>query len=247
MSDAGDRTLPATPRRREAARCQGAMPTAAGPAWAAAAVTAVALGPAWLRATIPAAADVVRRVLATAATPGGDPGWSDLLPGALVLPTAGLVLASASTAVAVRLLVDGFSWQPARAAPDLRRIDPLAGLARILSGRTLAAAAGHGLALAILVAVAVASAAPLGSLVVSGDGLLDPARLLPAAWRPLAWLAGGAAVVAACQWAFARRRFEARIRMTPQEFADEARSMQADPKVRLLQQRRPAQPKAGTA
>jgi len=54
-------------------------------------------------------------------------------------------------------------------------------------------------------------------------------------------------VVAACQWAFARRRFEARIRMTPQEFADEARSMQADPKVRLLQQRRPAQPKAGTA
>jgi hypothetical protein len=26
--------------------------------------------------------------------------------------------------------------------------------------------------------------------------------------------------------------------MTPQEFADEAKSMQADPKVRLLQQRR---------
>jgi flagellar biosynthesis protein FlhB len=44
--------------------------------------------------------------------------------------------------------------------------------------------------------------------------------------------------MAACTWAIARLRFERRIRMTPQEYADEARSMQANPQVRLLQQRR---------
>jgi flagellar biosynthesis protein FlhB len=51
-------------------------------------------------------------------------------------------------------------------------------------------------------------------------------------------MAAAAAGIAAGQWGFARLRFERRIRMTPQEFADEAKSVQADPKVRLLQQRR---------
>ena len=46
------------------------------------------------------------------------------------------------------------------------------------------------------------------------------------------------AAVAVAQWGLARWRFERRIRMTPQEFADEAKSMQADPKVRLLRQQR---------
>jgi flagellar biosynthesis protein FlhB len=42
-----------------------------------------------------------------------------------------------------------------------------------------------------------------------------------------------AAAVAAAQWGLARVRFEKRIRMTPQEFQDEMKSMEADPKVRL--------------
>jgi flagellar biosynthesis protein FlhB len=51
-------------------------------------------------------------------------------------------------------------------------------------------------------------------------------------------LVAAAAVVAACTWVVSRFRFERRIRMTPQEYADEARSMQADPKVRFMHQRR---------
>jgi hypothetical protein len=35
--------------------------------------------------------------------------------------------------------------------------------------------------------------------------------------------------------------------MTPEEFADEAKTAQADPKVRLLQQQRRRQPTAGAA
>lgn len=236
MSDNGDRTLPATPRRREAARRSGSMPTAAAPAWAATAAAAVLLGPAWLRATVPAAADVLR---ATLPAPGV-PDLGTLLPASLVLPTVGLVLAAGAAGLAVRLLLDGFSWQPGRAAPDLRRIAPLAGLARILSARTLAACLGHALGLALLVAAALAASGPLVGLAAPEMGFADPAPLATAAWRPLAWLVVVAAAVSVAQWGLARRRFEASIRMTPQEFADETRGLQADPQVRLLQWRRRA-------
>jgi flagellar biosynthesis protein FlhB len=70
----------------------------------------------------------------------------------------------------------------------------------------------------------------------------DPARAAMLAWRQFGWLVAAAAVIAACQYAVARLRFEKAIRMTPQEFADEQKSMQADPKVRLMQQRRRALP-----
>jgi len=234
MSDSSDRTLPATPRRREAARREGMMPAAAAPAWAAAAVTVVLLGPAWLRTTVPAAADLLRSTLPAT----GTAEIPTLLPAALLLPTIGLVLAAGVAALAVRLALDGVSWQPGRAAPDLRRVDPVAGLTRILSPRTLAAVLGNAAGLAAIVAVGAWAAAPLAGLAVSGAALEDPALLAAAAWRSLTWLVLAAAGVAVVQWALARRRFEAAIRMTPQEFADEARGMQADPKVRLMQQRR---------
>ena len=48
-------------------------------------------------------------------------------------------------------------------------------------------------------------------------------------------VAAAAVLLAASQWIVARLRFERRIRMTPQEYADEARSMQAAPQVRLMQ------------
>jgi flagellar biosynthesis protein FlhB len=55
--------------------------------------------------------------------------------------------------------------------------------------------------------------------------------------RVLVAVAAGSVVLAAGQWIMARLRFERRIRMTPQEYADEARSMQAAPQVRLMQRR----------
>lgn len=238
MADTSDRTLPATPGRREAARRSGAMPTAAAPAWAAAAAATILLGPAWLQATVPAAADLLRATLPFASTRPPDAP----VPAALVLPTVGVVLAAGAAALAVRLLLDGVSWQPGRASPDLRRVDPLGGLARILSLRTLAACLGHAIALTVLVAVAIRGAGPLAAVAASGAAAGDPALLVAAAWRPLVWLVGATAVVAGVQWALARRRFEALIRMTPQEYADESRGLQADPKVRLLHWRRARQP-----
>jgi flagellar biosynthetic protein FlhB len=237
MSDSADRTIPATPRRREAARRQGAMPASASLAWVASAFVVVALLPGWMRATLPAAAEMVRGVMANATAVRADtPALSQLLPMALVAPSLGLVVAAAAAGLAVRGVCDGIGWHPGRALPDLSRIDPLGGLQRVFSGRSVMAVIGNAAALLLLGGVAVAVAGPL----IGAGTVGDPARAAMLAWRQLGWLVAAAAVIAACQYALARLRFEKAIRMTPQEFADEQKSMQADPKVRLMQQKRRA-------
>ena len=222
MADDSDRVIPATPRRREEARRQGALPTASLPAWVATAGTAVLLLPAWSAATMSAATDLVRHALAAAGSDEASPLVSSLP--AVTMPTLAVVLAAAGAGLAVRFVLDGFSWHPQRALPSWRRIDLVAGLARVISGRTLTSAAAAGLGLAVVAATA---AVVIGPLLAATD---------------VAQAAGAA-------WAAARHRFERRIRMTPEEFAEEARSAQSDPKVRLLQQqrRRSAQPTAGAA
>lgn len=239
MSDSADRTIPATPRRREAARQQGAMPGSASLAWVASAVVVVALLPGWMRATLPAAAEMVRGSMANAtAVRAETPALSQLLPMALVAPSLGLVVAAAAAGLAVRGVCDGIGWHPGRVAPDFSRIDPLAGLRRVFSGRSVLTVIGNAAALLLLGVVAVAVAGPL----IASGTVGDPARAAMLAWRQLGWLVAAAAVIAACQYALARLRFENAIRMTPQEFADEQKSMQADPKVRLMQQKRAYKP-----
>lgn len=240
MATSSDRRLPATPRRREAARRAGAMPTAALPAWVASALVAILLLPWWARTTLAAAAEMMRGAIVAA-----DVRWeagaagSGGLPASVWIPTAVLVAAAAVAGLTVRFLLDGLTFRPGRIAPDLRRIDPRAGLARIFSRATLGAVAGHGLGLALLVAAAAFAAGPLVSLL----GTAEPTAA-GAAWeaarRAAAGVAAAAAVVAACQWARSRLRFERSIRMTPEEFAAEARAAQSDPRVRLLHQRRAA-------
>jgi flagellar biosynthesis protein FlhB len=247
MSDQAQRTIPATPRRREAARQQGMMPLSTLPAWLAAVVTAVALGPSWAAATLPAAVEMVRDAIQSAGhvREAGHRAATDItlnaiLPVRLLVPTVAVVLVSGGVGLAVRVLLDGVAWRPARILPVAQRIDPLAGIARILSPRTAAAVAGNGLALVIVVT---AAAWAVGPLVVDGhsagrgiDIVADPLPLLVRGQRAIIGLAAVAAVVAAAQWAAVRWRFERRIRMTPQEFQDEARSLQADPKVKLMRE-----------
>lgn len=239
MADTADRTLPATPRRREAARRAGMSPAAALPAWIAAAATALVLLPAWWRATAPAAAEMLRGAIRAGCLPAAEPlDVAGVVPAGVAFPTLGLVAASAAAALAVRLLLDGLSWQPGRAAPDLRRIDPQAGMRRIFSPSTLGAILGNGLGLGLMVVAATLAVGPVLAVVATPAAGDDAARAWAAARHLLLATAAAAAGVAACQWGLARLRFERRIRMTPQEFQDEAKSLQADPKVRLLQQQR---------
>jgi flagellar biosynthetic protein FlhB len=234
MADAGDRTIPATPRRREAARREGLAPTAALPAWAAAAGTAILILPGWARSTIPAAAEAFRAAAGAAASAGDIP-WPVSL--ALVGPTLWLVAASATAGLAVRAACDGFSWRPERAGFDLRRINPVGGFGRIFSSGTMTTIIGSAVGLGVMLATAGLASRPFLGLLAAGLAT-DAAAAGRVAWRATAWLVAGAALVAAAQWALARRRFEHRIRMTPQELAEEAKDMQADPRVRLLHQQR---------
>lgn len=243
MADTSDRTIPATPRRREAARRAGLSAPADVPAWVATAATALALAPWWARATIPAAADGLREAFAVALA-GGAAGENCLPPGAVLLPTLVLVAAAAAAGLVVRFACDGFSWQPGRAAFDLRRIDPLAGLARVFSAATLGTLATAVTALAIVGGAAAMAVRPL--LAIQAE-MPEPGSIGPvaaAAWRAVAWVVAGGVAASIGQWLLARRRFERRIRMTPQELAEEQKEMQADPRVRLLNQRRGQRPAA---
>lgn len=246
MADTSDRVIPATPRRRELARRQGMMPTSGLAAWAAAAAVAVALLPAWLALTLPAAEELLRQSIDAASRVASvAPASAGGVPVAVVLPTVAVILAAAAAGLGVRFLLDGFSWQPARALPTLRRIDVLAGMARIFSGRTLAGIVGAAIGLAVLLAAAWLAIGPLLTTAATGSAA-EAATIGAAAWRAAAWLIGAGATVAAGQWLVARRRFERMIRMTPEEFAEEAKSMQADPKIRLLQQQRRRQAAGGS-
>jgi flagellar biosynthetic protein FlhB len=241
MADMTDRTMPASPRRREEARRSGLEPQASLPAWAASAATAILLVPAWLRATVPAAAESFTAAAAAAA--GGPRAGAGPISLAVVLPSLGLVAASAAAGLAVRLACDGLSFQPGRAALDLRRIDPLAGLRRMFSRDMLVGLGGQAAAVAVLIVAAAVAARPLAAVLAAPP---DPGAMAAAglvAWRAIGGVAAVAAGLAVVQWLLARRRFERRIKMTPQESADEAKDLQADPRVRLLWQRRKAPPR----
>lgn len=244
MSDAADRTIPATPRRREAARLSGAMPSAALPGWIATVGVAVVLLPAWARSTVPEAIDFMRRsvvaaVAADAPTGPAAAGFAGefVPPASLLLPTVALIVVAGGVGLIVRFLLDGSAWRLGRAAPTFARIDPLAGFARIASSATARVMLDAVVGLAVLAAAAAFAVGPLFA-VVSGGDVHEPAGALAVAQRSLVPLVATAAVLAFCQWAIARHRFERRLRMTPQEYADESRSLQADPKIRLLHRRR---------
>lgn len=235
MGDAAERSIPATPRRRAAAREAGAAPNAALPAFVALVTAAVVLLPGWSRTAIPAAGGVLRDSLAAAFMTPHDSGVDLrlLFPPQVLLPTAALVLAAAGAALCVRFLLDGSAWRIARAAPRWRRIDPFAGTARVLSLATLRAVLWNGLCLAVIVAAAAFATGPLVSLLETSAPILDAAPAIAALRGLLVPVLLAAGAVAAAQWGVARLAFERRLRMTPEEFKEEMRSLEADPKIKF--------------
>jgi flagellar biosynthetic protein FlhB len=249
MSDAADRTLPATSRRRQRARQEGMLPPASLPAWGVGTAVTLLLVPAWWRTTMTAAVTVVRDACSSA-----NPGvvqesllWNVL---GVMLPTCAVVLAAAAAATAVRLSIDGFRWHPAALIPDLRRIDPLSGIRRILSLTTLSTAAAGSVWLAILVWVATRSGDRLSRVVVSTTEALRPdapmaetiglaAEAVPDSSALLVPAAIAAIAVAVLRWGVLRWYGERRIRMTPEELREELRSLEASSPVRRARRKAP--------
>jgi flagellar biosynthetic protein FlhB/type III secretion protein U len=239
MSDAAERSIPATPDRRAAAREDGAAPNAAIPAFVALAAAAVLLLPGWFQTALPAAGGYLRESL-SAAFAGPHDGRIDLrllFPAQVLLPSAALVIATAGAGLGVRFLLDGSAWRLARATPRWRRIDPFAGAGRVLSLATLRAVLWNGLCLAVLVATAAFASRPIVALVDSSTPMSDAVPAIAAVRGQLVPVLLAAVAVAAAQWGVARLAFERRLRMTPEEFKEAMRRLEADPRIKLERRR----------
>jgi len=229
MTAGGDRTIPATPRRREAARDAGQAPTAAVLTWPLLAALVLSVAAWWVRATIAAAVTLVQAAIA-----GADPGAFGSAALAVIGPTVAVVAAGLGLLLGVRLLGDNAGWRLSRAGFRAVRIDPVTGLRRLLTAASWIRGLLSLVSLLGLLAVAWLASGPLvRSLSEPPDraGAL-PMSPLAAAETLLWWLVVAALAVAFCQWTLQRLLFERQIRMTPQEYRDELRSLRAEPRVR---------------
>jgi flagellar biosynthesis protein FlhB len=234
-----DRSEEATPYKRQKAREQAQTPRSADAVGAATFVAAVAYL-AWQ------GEDVMQRLLRLAHAallqaaqrhPSAEAFWplaadlaarsaALLLPFFLLLPLAAWLACVAQTGMV-------FSLSPLRA--DFQRVNPVAGLKRILSLRTLFDGLRACIKLAVLCGAAwLALTALLPQFHVLTA--LAPADFLHAALGDLAslgWkMASALCLVAAADVLFTRREFSRRMRMSHRELKDEYRQREGDPRVR---------------
>lgn len=151
--------------------------------------------------------------------------------GAALVPFLGAMFL---VVVAVNLFQTGILFLPDKLAPDLKRLDPLAGLRRIFSMTNLVRLV---LGLAKIGVVAAVAYASLSS---ERDRLLAAASMsVPqiAAWLPglLLWttlrIAVALLVLALLDYGFQWWKQEQDLRMTHQEIREEMKSLQGDPQV----------------
>lgn len=234
-----DRTEPATPRKREEARRRGHIARSADLSSAAvllAAVLALEFGGSALAGGLAAS---LKAVLGGLAAIDGDPERLLLHFGgaftASILGFLPFVGAVAATALAVGLAQSGFLFTAEPLAPKLERVDPVAGLARIFSLRSLAKLAAGLLKVGAVGAVV--------ALTLWGQR----ARLAELALRPFEEIVGtGTAlmltlglraslallVVGLLDYGYQRWQYERELRMSKQELREELKRYEGDPRIR---------------
>lgn len=234
-----DRTEPATPRRRQEARERGQV-VRSGELSTAAVLLAAALALRFVGRPL------VGGILASAAAALGGLESMDGEPGALIglvggrwatavlgfLPFAGILLAAA---LAANLLQVGFLFTLDPLAPDLSRVDPLAGLGRILSARGLVRlAVGFLKLLAVTVTVfwtIWAQRLRLVELSCAGfeaiPGVATDLLLVVALRASLVLF-----VLALFEYGFQKWQYERDLRMSRREIREELRRFEGDPHIK---------------
>ena len=150
---------------------------------------------------------------------------------AVVLPILGLMMLGG---VLTSILQVGFLWVPDRLAPDISRLNPLAGLRRIFSlPGTMRL--GFGLVKVLIVsAVAVAMLWQRWDEVL-GAGSLETAQLgqflIDISLKTMLWCGLALLILAIFDFALHRWKNEQDLRMTHQEVREEMKNLQGDPQI----------------
>ena len=220
MSEHAEKPFEATPRRIAKAKREGNLARSAefgaNLSFAAAALTVAAIVPS-LGAV---AGGSLRDALA-----GRRPGWSS----ALVIAEAVLTVCAAASAGAVASIVQNGGPIFVPIVPKFERLDPMAGIRRILSRETLAHSARAAFAFAL------ASAAMVPAIAWCATALLRSARLdalAGVAWKAAQEVAVAAVVVGTlfsiAEYASARSAWLRKLRMSFDERKREAREEEGD-------------------
>lgn len=243
-AEAGEKTEAPTPRRRREARQKGQVARSqdltAAVSLLAGLLVLAAMGPRiWSRLVL-----VIRQSLADQAL--ADPAQAASLTVRLAIETGrivGPVLLVVMAAVLVTLWGQvgwNFTWHPL--TPSLGKLNPIAGLGRLFSGRAAAAMVINLGKLAVVAGVAyvtlLGSAAEIvfASMLGSANLVAMGAALTFKLGVRLALVLLAMAMV---DFAYQRYRHERDLRMTREEVKDELRSMEGDPVVK--QRRRKVQ------
>ncbi len=234
----GDKSQEATPHRREELRQQGHVARSQDFASA----LLLLLGLIALGLTAGGLIDFLGRL--TRRQLGGGPWlttdvdsaiaqWNSLmadLAGA-VLPLLLMVFAAG---VVVNLVQVGFMFLPEKAAPDLRRIDPLQGLRRIFSLTNMMRLVFGILKIAVLAAVAGMCLYGERHNILAMGGMSVP-QIASYLCSVLFWtavkMAGALVLLAALDYGFQLWKYERDIRMTPQEIREELKNLEGNPQV----------------
>lgn len=236
---AGERTEPATPKRRQDARSRGQVarsPEVAAAALLLAAAAALEFGGG---AAFERLAGYMRRGLTE--WPGTDltlPALRELLAGAgsaALAAAAPIVLVGVVVGVAVEVAQVGFLFSLHPLQIDFSRVNPLLGFQRLFSRRALREMF-KSLLKAALVGGLIYQALRRQAAVVTDLAGMDvgaAATLLGGAAVGFLWRVGLAlAVLAAADYFFQRKEFEDSLKMSKEEVKQELRESEGDPRVR---------------
>jgi flagellar biosynthesis protein FlhB len=231
-----DKTEEPTPRKLAKSREKGEAWTSAATAQAVAFLAAVLVVPAALAATAGEASAMLKAALAGGA--GAALGGAGVVR-TLVSLVGPPLLAIAACSALVTVVQTGALFAPRRAAPDLGRLDPVAGLRSLFSGSRL-----WNVARALLAAIAVAFLAARALFRHAAD-LAHAVGSLPTATAISKYagvrLARDAAIVgiafALIDVVVSRRAFFSKLRMSKAEVKRESRESEGDPQLKAARRR----------
>ena len=234
----GEKSQEATPHRKDQAREQGQVAYSQDLSSAGLLIVGILLLRSYGEGVISMAGAYMRHQLSTVGPLSADSAnmiaHSQTLIktlGAALLPVVGLL---AIAGILSSVFQVGFLFVPQRLAPDLKRLNPLSGLGRILS-LTGAMKLGFGMFKVAIVSVVAAAVLYLHYEEVLFASTFTARELAPfmidLALTTALWVGIALFTLALFDFAYQKWKHDQDLKMTQQEVADEMKNMQGDPQV----------------